>query len=372
MHGRRNPVSWSSGPPGSIIARTTLVIALALDVTACTAGSVPSGVATEAPSSASSPATTIAPATSVSASPSAPAAIVKPGEDWVVYQWLDGNDDGIFLVRPDGTGQHPLVPDLSGSERHPDWSPDGSRIAFIHNTPADRSELWVVDADGQSATKVATCDLPCNEWNYPEWSADGSAIYVDTSADAVSGPPSTFGIDRFDVSSGARTTVLERKDGMTAEQHRISPDGKTVAFTRGDIQERVPGVSIYVADLQGGSERRITDPLLYAAYPDWTADGRIIFNTRDLGLFQDTTEVANLYVMDADGAHLTQLTDRASLDRVTQPRVTPDGKRVIYTQVTGEGWGRRTLAVIGLDGSGNQSLADPVIDGTHPEWRPQT
>jgi Tol biopolymer transport system component len=287
-----------------------------------------------------------------------------------VYQWLDGSGDGIYLIRPDGTGQHQLVPDLAGSERHPDWSPDGQRIAFVRNTPADRSELWVVDADGENATSIASCDLPCNEWNYPEWSADGAAIYVDTTADAVNGPPSTFGIDRFDLSSGSATTALERKDGMTAEQHRISPDGTTVAYTRGDIEDLDLGVSIYVADLKGGPERRLTDPMLYGGHPDWTADGRIIFNTRDLGLFQETTEVANLYVMGANGAHLTQLTDRASLDRLTQPRLTPDGARVIYTRVTGEGWGRRMLAVIEIDGSGDELLTDPPIEGTHPQWRP--
>lgn len=274
---------------------TTLFAIASLVSSACSADVGPSAAAIARPSS---PTATASPGSSPSASPSAPAAIVKDGEAWVVYQWLDGNDDGIFLVRPDGTGHHPLVPDLGGSERHPGWSPDGRRIAFIHNTPADRSELWVVDADGQNARKIASCDLPCNEWNYPEWSADGTAISVDTSADAVGGPPTTFGIDRFDVTSGARTIVLERKDGMTAEQHRVSPDGKTVAYTSG--ADLSLGVAIYVAELKGGPERRLTDPQLYAAYPDWTADGRIIFNTRDLGLFQETAEVANLYVMDAD------------------------------------------------------------------------
>ena len=294
---------------------------------------------------------------------------VADGEEWIVYQW-DAGGDALFLVRPDGTGQHQVVPTMAGPERHPDWSPDGSKIAFIHNTPEDRSELWVVDADGTNAKRIATCDLPCNEWNYPEWSADGRSIYVDTSADAANGPPSTFGIDRFDVASGARTTVLERKDGMTAEQHRISPDGTLMAYTRGDIHDLDLGVAIYVATVKDGVDHRLTDPMLYGAHPDWTPDGRIVFNTRDLGAFQATSESADLYVMDADGGHLTQLTHRPSHDRLTQPRVTPDGSHVIYTHVAGEGFGTRTLWVIGTDGSGDRSLSEPPIIGTHPQWRP--
>jgi hypothetical protein len=65
-------------------------------------------------------------------------------------------------VRPDGTGLHQLVADLEGSEIQPDWSPDGERIAFIRVTPADRNELWVVDADGGDKTMLYPCELPCN------------------------------------------------------------------------------------------------------------------------------------------------------------------------------------------------------------------
>lgn len=338
------------------------ISSLAAMVVLCLAACAPSQPASASASSASTNAT---PGTS----PSPESSAVQDGEEWVVYQWIDGDDDGLYLVRPDGTGQHQLVPDMAGPERHPDWSPDGRRIAFIHNTADDRSELWVVDADGENSRRIASCDLPCNEWNYPEWSADGSSIYVDTSSDSSGGPPSTFGIDRFDLASGMGTTVLERKDGMTAEQHRISPDGLSVAYTRG--ADLSLGVAIYVAALEdSGVEHRVTDPMLYGAHPDWTADGRIVFNTRDLGLFQETAEVANLYVVDADGGHLTQLTDREPHDRLTQPRVTSEGSDVIYTRVTGDGFGMRTLAVIGTDGSGDRSLSDPPVVGTHPQWRP--
>lgn len=367
MRDHRSPTGPSR--PRSITGGTALVVITIVVASACTTGTSV-GSAASAGSTSGPSTTAVSPGSSPTSSASGSTSTVADGEAWVVYQWLDDNGDGIYLIRPDGTGQHQIVPDLTGSERHPDWAPDGQRIAFIRNTPADRSELWVVDADGESATNIAKCDLPCNEWNYPDWSADGASIYVDTTSHADGGPPSTFGLDRFDVSSGTRTTVREREDGMTAEQHRLSPDETTVAFTRGDIEDLGLGMAIVAADLKGGPERPLTDPMLYGAHPDWTADGRIIFNTRDLGLFQETTEVANLYIMDADGLHLTQLTDRASLDRLTQPRVTPDGSGITYTRATGPGWGDRTLAIIGTDGSGDRWLTDPPVNGTHAQLRP--
>lgn len=129
--------------------------------------------------------------------------VVGAGEEWIVYQWMAGSGDGIFLVRPDGTGHHQLVPDLAGSEIHPDWSPHGERIAFISVTPADRHELWVVDADGTNRSMLFSCDLPCNTVSYPDWVPDGAAIYYAMYANAPSdGPPTTFEVGRFDLGSG--------------------------------------------------------------------------------------------------------------------------------------------------------------------------
>ena len=74
--------------------------------------------------------------------------MVGDGEEWLAYQWIDATGDGIYLARPDGSGQHQILTELAGSEIHPDWSPDGQRLAFVRITPEDQSELWVVNADG--------------------------------------------------------------------------------------------------------------------------------------------------------------------------------------------------------------------------------
>ncbi len=356
------------------LVTSAALMALAAGMMACT-GSTPSAVPSVVSSSSTNTPTAaplVTPGSSVP-SPSQPTAVtVQPGEPWVVFQWVDSDADGIYLVRPDGTGLHRMVPELPGSERHPDWSPDGERIAFIHQTPADRTELWVVDAASGDAAKVASCALPCNEWNYPDWSPDGTAIFVGTSSHGENGPPTTFGVDRVDPVTGDVKTVLERTDGRTAEQPRVSPDGSLITYMRGeDIEDASKGSAIYVADLVGGPEHRLTDPATNGGHPDWTPDGRIVFDTYDLNFFQDTDESSDAYVIAADGSGLTALTDRPSRDRVTQPRMTPDGTGITYTRVTGSGWGERRLAVMDLDGAGDRWLVDPPVSGTHGQLRPQ-
>jgi len=61
----------------------------------------------------------------------APSAL--PGEPWIAYQGGSGGPSRIRLVRPDGTGDHALIDAATPpalEQLHPDWSHDGSRIAF--------------------------------------------------------------------------------------------------------------------------------------------------------------------------------------------------------------------------------------------------
>ena len=296
------------------------------------------------------------------------------GEPWLAYQWLDATGEGIYLSRPDGSGQHQIVTDMAGSEIHPDWSPDGQRVAFVRITPEDQSELWAVDADGTNEELLASCEDPCNSFGYPDWNADGTSIYFGQDANAGSnGIPSTFQVARLDLETGEVTIVLTRQDGMPAEQPRISPDESQVVYTRSkSTTDPFAGTAIFVSDLEGGRERQITDWEVYGAYPDWSPNGsRIVFNTFDLGFFQDIAAQVNIFTIKPDGSDVQRLTDNGENDtRATQPRWTPDGSGIVYTQVEGAGFGTRTAAFLPLDGSESPWAGfDPII-ATHSTLRP--
>jgi Tol biopolymer transport system component len=298
--------------------------------------------------------------------------VVGDGEEWLAYQWIDATGDGIYLARPDGSDQHQLLTDMAGSEIHPDWSPDGQRLAFVRSTPEDQSELWVVNADGTGEELLSSCEDPCNSYGYPDWNADGTAIYLGQDADVqANGIPRTFQVVRLDPVTGQVEIVLTRQDGMTAEQPRISPDESRLVYTRfKDLAQPLAGSAIFVTDLDGGRERRLTEFDAYGAYPDWSPDGsQIVFNTFDLGAFQDITVQVNLFTMRPDGSDIRRLSDYGENDtRATQPRWTPDGSGIVYTQVQGAGFGTRTAAFLPIDGS--ESPWDDPIMATHPTLRP--
>lgn len=296
---------------------------------------------------------------------------VADGEAWIAFQRVDGSGDGVFLVMPDGTGHHQLVPDMTGSEIHPDWSPDGDRIAFVRQAPEGPVELWVVDADGTDAERLYSCDLPCNEIHYPDWSPDGTSIYFSQNSDVPPGEivPRTFSIGRFDMTDRTAHLVFSRDDGIETWQARASPDGTTLAYTAGS--ETIGGTAIFTMPIDGGTERQLTEWELLGALPDWTPDGRIVFHTHDLAIFPSLNEPANLFAMDADGGNLEQLTQfEESGLRAAQPRVAPDGSGVAFTHVEGPGTGTRRLAFLPFGESEPRWLTPDAINGTHPHLRP--
>jgi Tol biopolymer transport system component len=375
--------------------RITAALAVVAVASGCSAApSVDPETATPIPSRADqSPALPSAPASTAAPTTTAPPDPVA-GEAWIVFQSLadqfgpepvddDDGDDTIYLVRPDGTGLHRVAPpDFRGSEIRPTWSPDGTRIAFIRaRLPDDRGELWVIDADGSGAELLYTCAGPnvensdCNSMDYPDWAADGSAIYFEhTSNPLPAGLPGTFEIWRYELASGEAGPVLTHEDGVAVEHVRMSPDGQRAVYVQTrNLTSDAPDAALVVTDLATGMERLITDTGMFPAYPDWSVNDRIVFNTYDLRWFPTTTEAANLYSVAVDGTDLRRLTNYGPNDtRATQPRWASDGTGLVYTLVTrvaDDPYGERHLWFMDANGENPRMLAEGII-GTHPELRP--
>lgn len=116
---------------------------------------------------------------------------------------------------------------------------------------------------------------------------DGNSIFfgMDSNVPDPDSPPSTFEIWRYDLVTGEVGPVLTREGGdMTVEQPRVSPNGAHVVYMRQRFTEPEMRTAIFVADLEGGPERQLTDWDLYASHPDWSVDDLIVFNSYDIRL----------------------------------------------------------------------------------------
>jgi Tol biopolymer transport system component len=324
-------------------------------------------------------AATVTPAAGTDGSP-APSPFDVAGPS-IVFQSLQGSGDGIFTMDPDGSDVRALLPDLGDSAYHPDWSPDGSRIAF--EVAADAGvDVWTSAPDGTDLTMVidhTLCPGDCVEVATPAWSPDGRAIaYYRLRADETS---IRFSIEVMDLGTGRMTLLAEAPPSVAYLYPRWCPDGRTIVFqathyTTETLDEGTQtGSTLHLLDVDapGAISPPLTEAALFAAYPDCRAlDGTIVFTTRDLVEFPGPDETSNLYTVLPDGSGLTQVTSYGPGDqRAGQPTWTPDGERIVFV-LTG-GPLRHDVppraAFIDADGGGLVVL-DPAA--THPRLRPSS
>ncbi len=126
-----------------------------------------------------------------------------------------------------------------------------------------------------------------------------------------------------------------------------SPDGAYIAYT-------VPGQGLYRMDADGGQVRLLLDDA-GAGNPSWSPDGtRLVFVKDD-----------SIWIMNADGTDMRQLTDLEEDGICSWPAVSYDGSRILFVKgrVSGSPDEPRTepsqVWVMNIDGSEKRALYTP-------------
>lgn len=325
----------------------------------------------------STPATTSAASARPNVSPTAPSAAasvmsVANGEQWITYEWyVEGNDfKSVFLVRPDGSGEHVIAGNLPGEHRGPAWSPDGKRIAFVNiDAEAPDGTLWLMDADGSNAERLVDPKGECVASYWPAWSPDGHQIAFVCYRDE----DDSFAT--IDLASGTikRLTTVKFPDHFD-NPPTWSPDGKTIAF---DLQHWDPtgtfldGSRLGTIASTGGDVTWLTELSSFTAWPDWDPTKDLIaYNTYDLGQMHEVDHPSNLWTMRSDGTDPKQITNTTNPAQVraAQARWLPDGSGLILS--CGHGNPVDDVVLCRTDPSTGVLLFDGLPHGARPDMRP--
>lgn len=160
----------------------------------------------------------------------------------------------------------------------------------------------------------------------------------------------------FVVDGQSGDTVNIGRGGQAYDRYPSwSPDGRSVAFT----SDRDGAFNLFLADADGGNLRQLTHekPPVIAGMQSWTADGRWIY----FGLFQKGAPQMCRLAPDGSGFEVL----RWGVD----PAVSPDGKLLAYAKDYEAG---HVLCVANVDGSVERPLtAQPnPFAGVHATWTP--
>ncbi len=250
----------------------------------------------------------------------------------------------IYLIRPDGTGKHPLMANREVNEDSPAWSPDGARLAFTESSPGQNPLLVTTNVAGGDRRVVPLADV--RDPGSPSWSPDGTRLaFVAWTKNYTRDDVYVVNLDGSGLVN--RTLTMSGRP----QEPRWSPDGTKLLFVYDD---RSSGpLQLAVVGATSGSPVVLTDNDMHHSSPAWSPDGtRILFATMASG----STQV--LMTMPAGGGEPTLL-----LANATMGRWSPDGTQLVFV---GAGGGLFRAAA---DGS-HVTPIDETLDVYAPDWQP--
>ena len=313
----------------------------------------------------------------------------------IAYEWFDV----LRLISANGHRAHRLIPKASIATADTDasWSPDGRRVAFVRKIHGGRSgqtryAVFSVAANGtdlrQHSNQVPPSPIGASPIRRPEWSADGtriayaywpegkkfgssimvtglrggeSRVWVDDAHDPAWSPRGELAFS-YVRSGRSRIGVVDRfganrREVAIGTNPRWSPDGSRIGFAR-DSVAGTGWFTILSARLDGSGERTLARKVAGRGEHRWSPDGEEIAYVG--GVTGDPRKAA-IFVVDAEGRTRRRLTHDGEYKTV--PEWSPDGQWLAFTNWSGDD----RIYLVSRDGSQQRRLP---ANGESPVWRP--
>ena len=214
----------------------------------------------------------------------------SPDGKWIAFSGHQGDKDGLFVVRLDGSEvtflaeAHGTNSPLPGMGNEISWSPDSKQIAFVSSTPGPRA------AEASGDPMVITRYL------YKPDAGEGMTRFNDNQRLHI------FVVD-------AATKQLRQLTQGDFDEHSVdwSPDGKKILFgsNREPNQDEFFNYDLFTLNVADGSIQRLTATEYNEYDAIWSPDGKWIAyrgTRRGITDRETTMEDTHVWVMNADGS----------------------------------------------------------------------
>lgn len=260
----------------------------------------------------------------------------------------DGDRDIYILTK----AQLRKLTDNTWHDEYPQWSPDGSRIAYTAN-PDGNYDIFVMNADGSQVTRITSS--PKDEIEHA-WFPDGKRIAF--TIEERMGIRRRFSLWSIDLETRRIKRMLPEFKGYTALPN-FSPTEPLMGFTG----KKTIGWDVFMCDLrtqefqaltQGGKACRphFSPGGDKVAYVSAEADGK-----------------GDIWIMNPDGSGKRRLTERNDTSDYF-PSWSPDGKYIVFSSSLEHSIERGTWSLFLVRVSTGTVI--PLFKGGHrdlfPDW----
>ena len=264
----------------------------------------------------------------------------SPRDDQIVYTRRSQGTDSIWSVPPAGGAPHKVIE----GGRNPNWSWDGAQLVFERGY-----DVWTANADGSAQRKVE--GVPPTDHlladRMPTFSPDGALIaFFQTSK----GPHGDYWVVPAEGGLARRLTFDDSFGGAPA----WTPDGRFIVFP----SQRAGSLTLWRVPAVGGEPEPVGGGTGEDTDPEISRDGRrlIYTNTRN-----------NYMLTLTDPATGQQKELHQSRRDLVHPSFSPQGDKILFFGVA-EGGGLH-LYVLNADGSNlNQLTRGKGEQNVHPQW----
>lgn len=306
-----------------------------------------------------------------------PEAEARPAGTIAFTRFLDvaQKASAIFTIHTDGTNAKQLThPPAGASDDHAAWSPDASTIAFDRCDDSG-CRLWTTSASGGAENALAaTCVAGVTkcESSQASFSPDGRSLAFGAAWGAVD--------EKLDQIEHAEIAVVSVRGGVAKAITHSAPyasdvgspqwsaDGKKIAFARVNSAKGRPskGRAVFVADANGAHLAQVTQwPVGASVVADWSraTDSLLIRVVAD-----EEAGHGNFYTVSPDGSTLTQATHFTDQLISHEAAFSPDGKWLVFATTDRDRTNSLFLVKVG-ETQIQQVTLSPFWDTT-PAWKP--